>query len=118
MAKQRTHVAHRLLALPQADEIQNLGGIGQRILHLFGQVGIAVLAHRHVIYIGDLGAHRIQASLDRQRRKSRVVLDPVETFFGDREYDFSILHDGSRGVRVKHVEAEDQHAVLNFSQES
>ncbi len=46
------------------------------------------------------------------------MLHPVQTLFCDREYDFSILHDGSGGVRVKHVEAEDQHAVLNFSLES
>src|ERR1700678_698789 len=34
----------------------------------------------------------------------------VKALLGDGEDDFSVAHDGGRGVGMKHVEAEDQHA--------
>ena len=31
------------------------------------------------------------------------MLDPIQSLFSDGEDDLAILHNGGRGVRVKHV---------------
>ena len=46
-----------------------LAGLASAYCTFFGQVGIAVLPDRDVIDIGNLRAHGIQASLDRQARE-------------------------------------------------
>ena len=53
----------RLFALAQADEVQDLRRIGERVLDFFRQVGVAVLADRDMIDISNLRADRIQTAL-------------------------------------------------------
>ena len=98
-----------MLALAQADEIQNLGRIRERILNLPGQVRVAVLTNCYVIDIGNLCANEVEASFDRKRGKTRVVLNAVQALFSNGENDLAVLHDCSRGVGVKHIQSQDQH---------
>src|SRR6202035_4688142 len=107
---ERTHIAQQLLALSQTNEVQNFRGITQSIPNFPRKVGIAVLADRHMINIGNLCPSEIQASFDRKRRKSREVLDAIEALFGNGEDDLAVLHQRRRGVRVKHVESQNQHS--------
>ena len=64
-----------------------------------------------MIDIGNFCPSEIQASFDRKRRKTRVVLDAVEPLFSNGEHHLTVLHQRSRGVRVKHVESQNQHSV-------
>src|SRR5207253_10619774 len=43
------------------------------------------------------------------RREAGIVLDAIQTLFGNGKDYFAILNDGGRGVRMKHIEAENQH---------
>jgi hypothetical protein len=65
--------------------------------------------NRYVIDIGNLRANEVQASFDRERRKTRVVLNAVQALFSNGENDLAVLHDCSRGVGVKHIQSQDQH---------
>src|SRR5579863_5948965 len=114
LGNQSSHVAHRLLTLAQADEVQNPGGIGEGVLDFLGEVGIAILTYSHVVDICDLGADEVKASLNRKRGKTRIVLYAVQALFGDGEYDLTILHQCRRGVAVKHVQSQDQHWRWRF----
>jgi hypothetical protein len=107
--QQGAHIAHRLFALSHANEIQNLVRICQGILHFLGEVSIAILADRDVLNVRNSRSHRIQAGFNGKRGKTSIVLLPIQPFFGNRENDFPILHDGSRGVGMKHIEAQNQH---------
>jgi hypothetical protein len=98
-----TNIAHLLFTAAQLDEVQNLGGIGQRVLNFPGKVGIAVLPHSHMIDVRDLRTGGIQTCFHRERWESSVVLDTVESLFRNREKDLAILHDRSGGIRVEHV---------------
>src|SRR5580700_1899281 len=109
LGNQRRHVAHRLLTTAQADEVQNPGGIGEGVLNFLSEVRVAVLTYSHVVDVCDLGTDKVQASLNRKRGKTRIVLDAVQALFGNGEYDLAILHQCSRGVTVKHVQSQDQH---------
>lgn len=96
-------------ALALANEVQNLRRIGQRVLNLLCKIGVAILTDRDVVDIGHLHTGSVQTGFDSKRRKSRVVLDPVQALFRDGEDNFSILYQGSGSVCVKHVETENQH---------
>ena len=76
LGQQRPYISHGLLALAQANEIQDLCWIRQRILHFFGQVGIAVLPHRYVIDIRNPRAHRIQTGFNRQAQETPRSVSP------------------------------------------
>src|SRR5580698_3168942 len=114
LGDQPSHVAHRLLTLTQADEVENLDGIRQRVLNFFRQVRIAILAYRHVIDIGNLRANEVEAGFNRERRKTSVVLNAVQALFGNRENNLAVLHQCSRRVRVKHVQSQNQHWLEQF----
>src|SRR5580692_12807348 len=114
LSNQGSHVAHRLLTLAQADEIQNPGGIGEGVLNFFGEIRIAVLTYSHVVDICDLGADEVEASFNRKRGKTGIVLYAVQALFGDSENHLAILHQCRRGVAVKHVQSQDQHWRWRF----
>src|SRR5437879_1936560 len=42
-------------------------------------------------------------------RKVQYALDPIQALFGNGKNYFAILNDGGRGVRMEHIEAENQH---------
>ena len=58
-----------------------------------------------------LRADRIKTGFNRKRRKAAKMLYAVQPLFRNRKNNFSILHNGGRSVRVKHVEAENQHGL-------
>jgi len=89
-------------------KFQNLPWVRQRVPDFFCQIRFAVLAHRNVIDIGDFGADRIQARLDREGRKPGIVLYPVQAFFAMAKTTSPSRMMAGGGVSVKHVEAEDQ----------
>ena len=114
LAQKGAHVAHGLLALAKADEVQDLRRVSERVLNFPGKVRIAVLPDSDVIHVRNLCAGCIEASLHRQRRETAEVLVAVEALFCNRENDFTIQHDGRRGVGVKHVKAQNEHELVLF----
>ena len=64
LGQKRAHIAKRFLTLTQADEIQDLGWIRERILHFPGEICIAVLADGDMIDVRNLRADCVQARLD------------------------------------------------------
>jgi hypothetical protein len=62
-----------------------------------------------VIDIAYSGTDGVEACLDRESWKTRVVLDAIQAFFGNGKCDLAILKDGRGSVRMEHVETENQH---------
>ncbi len=109
--EQRAHVAHGFLALAEANEVQNLGGVGQRVLNFLCQIRIAVLPDGHVVDVSNLRADRIQALFDRERGETAEMFVTVQTLLSNSEFDFAIEHDRRRGVGMKHVKAQNEHEL-------
>jgi len=53
-----------------------------------------------VIDVFDSNAGDVETITDRRDRKSRAVLDPVESFFFDGGYELAISNDRRGGVSV------------------
>ena len=60
---------------------------------------------RDVVDIGNLRTYCVQASLYCESREPRIVLDPVQALLCNGKDNFSIAHQGSGSVSMKHVEA-------------
>ena len=83
-------------------------------MNFLGEVRIAVLTYSHVVDICNLRADEIQASFNRERGKTGIVLYAVQALFGNSEYHLAILHQCRRGIAVKHVQSQDQHWRCRF----
>src|SRR5208283_3030293 len=103
MREQQAHIAQGLFALAHFDEVQNFGGIGERVLYFLGEIGIAILADCYVLDVGELRAYGVQTGLHSQGRETAVVLVAIEAFLGYGKKNLSIFDDGRRCVGVKHV---------------
>jgi hypothetical protein len=101
--QQGSYVAHRFFALAETDEVQNLGWVGESILNFFGEISVAILADGNVVNVGNLRAYGIETRLDSKRGETAEVLAAIEALLGDREDYLTVMHDGRRGVGVKHV---------------
>src|SRR5260370_21457846 len=73
LQQKRAHIAHSLFALAEANEVQDLGRVGERVLNLLCEIRVAVLADGHMLDIGNLRPDRIQTGLDRESGKSAEV---------------------------------------------
>ena len=91
---QRAYIPHFFFAAAQADEIQQLRRIRQRIPHLLLKICIRILPDGDVVDVVYLRSRGIETGLNRQRRKSRVVLHAVEPFLGNRKQHFPVLNNG------------------------
>jgi hypothetical protein len=103
VAQQGTNVAHRLLALAEADEVQNPGWIGESVLDFLCEIRLAILTDRDVVDVRNLCADRVETRLDRERGETAEVLATIEALLGDGEGHFTIMHDRRRGIGMKHV---------------
>jgi len=79
------------------------------MLYFPGERGIAVLAGCDIINVFDFFAGGIAANFAGELRECSLVLDAIQALFGNRKEYFAILNDGCQGVRMEHIEAENQH---------
>jgi hypothetical protein len=64
-------------------------------------------AKAHLVQLGGRHSGKIETSLNRQARKTRVVFYPAEAFFRDSEKQFSVAYDACGGiVHLRVVDAE------------
>jgi hypothetical protein len=101
--QQPANVAHRLFALAKADEIQNLGWIGESILNFLHEIGVAILTDSDVVNVRNPCAYGIETGFDGQRGETAEVLAAIEALFGDGEDHLTVMHDCRGGIGVKHV---------------
>ena len=101
--QQRANVTHRLFALAETDEIQNLRWVGESVLDFLREIRVAILADSDVVNIRNLCAYGVETRLDSKRGETAEVLVAIEALFGDGEDHFTVMHDRRRGVGMKHV---------------
>ena len=70
------------------------------------------LPHCDVLNIGDLRARRIETRFHRERRKSAIMLLPVQPLLGYGKEDLPVFDNGRRGIGMKHIQAQNQHLRL------
>src|SRR5439155_2203047 len=103
-----------MLALATANDVRDVRGIGEPVLNFLRQVRVAILSNSDVSQVRNPCASCIEAGFHCQRRETAEVLVAVETLLGNSEDDFTILHDGRRGIGVKQVEAQNEHELVFF----
>lgn len=95
--------------LPGAPNLEQIGDqqwMFQEIDKLVIEVGTGVTTQGNVVNLIGPQAGMIEAGLDRQAGKPRVILDPIQAFLGDRKLEAAIDHQSCSRARMKGVDSQ------------